>query len=75
MNYDFKKNGQQGIIYSRACGPHAVSTFEGFWKMKALNQMREYDVLAEAVKDMEQGKQLNKKYIDDCEGVRCNHIC
>lgn len=30
-DYDFKKNGQQGILYAPSAGYHAVTTYTGFF--------------------------------------------
>ena len=76
QQYDFAKHGQQGIIYSPACGHHAVTTYKGFFKNKLIDsQKTQFDILAEALDAIDSGKTLNKKYMDNCEGIRCNHQC
>lgn len=76
QQYDFAKHGQQGLIYSPACGYHAVTTYKGFFKNKLIeSQKTQFDILGEALDTIDSGKTLNKKYIDNCEGIRCNHQC
>lgn len=75
FDYDFKANGQQGMIFSTACGHHAVSTGYGFHVYRTINRVSQNEVLKEALQDLKEGKELNRKFIDDCEGVRCNLSC
>lgn len=76
QQYDFAKQGQQGLIYSLACGQHAGTTYKSFFTDKLIDsQKTQFDILAEALDTIDKGKILNKKYIDNCEGVRCNHQC
>ena len=49
-----EKYGQQGIIYSPACGYHAVTTYKGFYtnKLKS-SRFSQKDILSEALTALE----------------------
>jgi len=73
-NFDIKKQGQQTMIWAPRCGKHAYSNYAGF-TINKIGGVTQAQAFTEALEAVESGKDLNKKYIEDCEGLRCGTEC